>query len=98
MENLFKISKQILWEIEKNPNIQERWKVWMKIAVGYIIDEIYNNLFNSRLEEKLEWDWNEIETEFETEIWYDKNDTLEKQLEKLHNYFTSLKKNWNGRN
>ena len=86
-------SKQILREIENNETIQEGWKTWMKKSVWYLLDQARDELFAVwRLEQiidetKTDEDYH---NDFDCEIWYSVNDVVEKQFEKLNNYFISL--------
>ena len=40
------LAKQILNEIENNPTVQENRKIGMRVAVGYMLDNVENKLFN----------------------------------------------------
>lgn len=85
---------QILFnEIENNGTLDWKWITWMKVAISYLLDSVYNYLFETRRleqiidEERTDEDYH---NDFDCLIWYDRSDVVEKWFDKLNKYFISL--------
>lgn len=65
----------------------------MKVAVGYMFDEVYNRLkkdYIERAESSNRIGDVDYDIEFDIEIWFNRYSSIEKQFESINNYFTSL--------
>lgn len=94
MEKLLKVAKQILHEVEENITVQHQRKTGMKVAVGYILDEVHDWLLELRINDQ-EFEVRtakNVSDLFDCDILYDVNDVIDKQIIALDKFFTSLNK------
>lgn len=89
---LLEQAKTLLYEVENNVTIQENWKVGMNVAIDYILTNAFNRLFDIWKEKQSSeiLENPDVISIFYTEICYDNNDKLNKQLETLEKFFNSL--------
>jgi len=96
IEVLLEQSKQILHEVENNFTIEPKRKNWMRVAVGYLVSKTYDLLFEDwKIHQQCDETRTDLDysNDFDCLVWYDSNDQVEKQLEKLTAYFILISKN-----
>jgi hypothetical protein len=90
---LLRNAKQILHEADNNPTIDKKRITWIKVAVDYLLDDVYNLLFEARRLEQViddEKSDEDYQNDFNCLIGYSINDITIARLRILDSYFISL--------